>query len=140
MRRAFVALLVVGLVVATGASAAGAGQKKKVTEEYSFNAPVPNPNTSGCHEMGVEDLQYQTAVFATPGKGVVDVLLENFQADWDLFVLDPGGNVLGASESDNSGGATERVVVPISKKQEITILACNWAGGPTATATLTYTY
>ncbi len=141
MRRVLVAILALGLVVGAGLAPATAGKKKKkITEEYSFSAPVPNPNTSGCHQMGVENLQYQTAAFSTPGKGVVDVLLENFQVDWDLFVLDASGNAIGASESDNSAGATERVVIPISGKQDLTILACNWAGGPSATATLTYTY
>ena len=142
MRRTVVLLVVAGLLVGAGLTPATAGKKKKrkVTEEYSFSAPVPNPNMSGCNQMGVEDLQYQTAAFSTPGKGVLDLVLENFQVDWDLFVLDSSGNVIGSSKSDNMAAAIERVVLPVAGKEDLTILACNWAGGPTATATLTYTY
>ncbi|HEX2239954.1 MAG TPA: hypothetical protein VHJ82_02250 [Actinomycetota bacterium] len=140
MRRTVVLLLVGGLLLGAGLTPASAKKKRKVTEEYSFTAPIPNPNPTDCNVMGVEDLQYQTAAFSTPGKGVLDVVLENFQVDWDLFVMDADGNVIGSSTSDNSAAATERVVLPIPGKQDLTILACNWSGGPTATATLTYTY
>ncbi len=139
--RKLIALALAGAMVASlGASPAIAKKKKKtVTEEWTAQA-LPNPgNTGSASECGVEMVHFTTHDFSTPGAGQLDVRMNNFQADWDLYVTDGEGNELGSSTGFVEA-TEERVVIPLPKGQDIVILACNYAGGPTASLQLTYTY
>ncbi len=138
MRKVIILILVMGLVAAFAAPAAA--KKKKVEEEWTATAPVPGPaaqvDNTNC---GIENASFVSHPFTTPGKGVLDVSMDQFVGDWDLYVRDADGNTIGSSAGFVEA-TVERVVIPLDAKQDITIQSCNFVGGPTAHLLLTYTY
>lgn len=146
MRKALVSILLIGLVSAMpGAAVAGKKKTKTIHEDLAFGPLAPLPYASdlgpeGCR-MGEEGVHKTTFSFTTPAKGVLDVTLEAFEGDWDLYVMD-GDNVLAASDQSQlqGAGASEKILIPLGKKKTIQIVGCNWAGGPTATGMYMYKY
>ena len=63
--------------------------------------------------------------------GKLKVEIKNFQGDWDLTVEGGGGSILGQSAGFVEA-TTESITLKIKKAQNVTIVACNFAGGPTA--------
>lgn len=137
MRKVVTMVLVLGLFAAF-ATPASAG-KKKVEEEWTATAPIPNPAQTAAPGCGVEAVNFSTHPFTTPAKGILDVSMDQFQGDWDLYVKDADGNILGQSAGFIEA-TVERVVIPLGAKEDIIIETCNYAGGPTAHGFLTYTY
>src|SRR5918992_148496 len=97
MRKAVILIMAMGLVAALVAPAA-AQKKKTVEEEWTATAPVPGPaaqvDPSTC---GIENASFVSHPFSTPGKGVLDVSMDQFVGDWDLYVRDGDGNTIGSS-------------------------------------------
>ncbi|HEX2239955.1 MAG TPA: hypothetical protein VHJ82_02255 [Actinomycetota bacterium] len=139
MRKVVTLITAIGLLVALVAPAA-AQKKKTVEEEWTATAPVPGPaaqvDPSTC---GVENASYVVHPFSTPGKGILDVTMDQFQGDWDLYVKDADGNVIGSSTGFVEA-TVERVVIPLGAKEDIQVHSCNFVGGPTAHLLLKYTY
>lgn len=146
MRKALVSILLIGLVGAIP-TWAEAGKKKTVTvtKEFSAGPHAPMPMTSsvdprGC-TFGEEGVHKTSVPYKTPGKGVLSVELSGFEGDWDLHVLDGDGNALAVSNQGQPEAAQmEAIQILLGAKQEIQIVACNWAGGPTASGTYIYKY
>ncbi len=148
MRKAIVAMLVLGMVASLAAAPAIAGKKKKtkvVTEEWTATA-VPGPFdptvpafAGACPEFAVEGVQRISHPFTAPGTGALDVSMTGFEGDWDLYLLDSAGAVVGQS-TGFVDATTERVIYTAKKGQEFNILACNFIGSPQASLTLTHTY
>jgi hypothetical protein len=147
MRKALVAILLIGLVSAMpGAALAGKKKTKTIHKELSFGPLAPMPmwvavDPAGCR-VGEEGIHKTTVEFTTPQKGVLSVEIAEFEGDWDLYVMD-GDSTLAASEAfqiDGSAPQTEQIQIPLRKKQSIQIVACNWSGGLTATGHYMYKY
>ncbi|MDQ3985256.1 MAG: hypothetical protein M3280_02005 [Actinomycetota bacterium] len=146
MRRALVSILVLGLVGGVVSAPALAGKKKTIKKEFSAgpHAPLPilaDASPNGCLD-GQEGLNKTTVAFKTPGKGLLDVTIHEFEGDWDMYVTTPDGSVLAASDSSQLQGAAqeERIQINLPAKKSFNIVACNWAGGPTAAGHYTYKY
>jgi hypothetical protein len=142
MRKALVVLVSAGLATALVAAPAHAGAKKKKIEDTVSVTAAPFPNYSshtgtsapGC-TAGEEGVHKQSTALHVPGKGKLTADLTGFQGDWDLYVFDEGGGVLGLSAAEQlPAGAPpeEAVTVAFKKMADITIVACNWAGAPQA--------
>lgn len=145
MRKALASILAAGLVFGMLAGPAVAG-KKKITKTFTAGPHVPLPNATedlghSCL-AGEEGVHKTTIPFKTPGKGILDVSIENFQGDWDLYVIDAAGSRIGVSEASQlqEAPAVEQIMIPLAAKKTYSIVACNFAGGPTADGTYTYTY
>jgi hypothetical protein len=141
MKRALSVVLTLGLLTGAALMPATAEAKKKKTIKDSFQAQgVPFPHPDGCID-GVEGVQKVSHTFETPAKGLLEVNMHTFDGDWDLFVTDADGNVLGSSTSgqpiDPPG---ETVAVAVGAKSEVLIVACNWSGAPTSTVDYVFTY
>jgi hypothetical protein len=134
---------VAGLVVAApGALADG----KPVEEEYAATAPTPDPtNYAGAatgegYSVCAQNVpgSFQVDQFKAPSAGKLKVDLTGFAGDWDLLLIDDKGAELAAGgSSDVSNGETAGVT--LKKPATIQIVACNWAGGPTATVKYVFT-
>ena len=144
MRKSILLVMAITLALAVAAAPATAGKRKTLKKSFSAQA-VPYPVTSsvqagGCLN-GQESVHKVTTSFKTPGKGVLDVELFDFVGDWDLHITDAAGHTLASSTSDNAGSATEQVMgLPLKKGFKVNIVACNWAGGPTAEGEYVYKY
>ena len=142
MRKAIVMLAVLGLILALPGGPAMAGKKaKKVSDSFSAQlAPVPklaawgDPaglTKPGC-TAGQEGVHWAAHEFTAPGKGTLTASMNGFVGDHDLYLFD-GDTALIASEGaqyDGSAPAEEEVSFPLTKGQVVTIVACNWLGGP----------
>ena len=148
MRKMIAVALAAGLATAvvSGPAIAGKGKTKTVHKTFSAGPHAPAPilgdaEPNGCFNS-VDGVNKTTINYKTPGTGTLSVKLMNFEGDWDLFVADSKGNVLAASDASQLTGDApeENISLPLGKKQSISIVACNWAGGPTAEGHYTYKY
>ncbi len=152
MRRAIAALAVCGLVVGASMPATAAKKKaksKKIQETHQVTAlPFPNLSsatgtpTPGC-SAGQEGVHKMTFPFQTPGAGTLTVTTEGFTGDWDLYVFDGEGVVLGRGDQEQiPGGAPpeEEIVLALKSGTTVDIVACNWLGEPQNEFTYTYVY
>ncbi len=150
MRKSIALLIAATVIGSVLAGPALAAKKKTVSEDWSATNPVPYPasfvgdtGVVGCQE-GEEGVTKTTHAFTAPGTGTLEVTLDAFEGDWDLFVFDSSGNQVAASDAGqviSMAPPGEQILgVKLRKGQEIGIVACNWLGGPTAEAHLTYAY
>jgi hypothetical protein len=141
MRKALAVMIAAGLVAGAIAAPAAAGKKKrkikKVHETFEAQA-LPLPNISGytgterrsCF-AGIEDAHWVAESFTSPGKGNLKAYMEGFTGDWDLAIELPNGTLVYSVLDQTQGDAPEEeVVVPLTKGDEIQILACNFVGEP----------
>lgn len=132
------------VLLAAGALAVPADAKPKpVTKSWEVTAvPFPMDAASHCKE-GVEGVSRSTRQVTLPARGVLVAELTGFHGDWVLEVYDAKGRMVGQGYSPLNPGSTGAAKVTYkkgAKGQKLSIAACNFAGGPTATAKYTFTY
>lgn len=149
MRKTLVSILALGLIAAALSAAPALAKKKKtvtIHKEFSAGPHAPMPSgldgsTEGCLES-TEGVNKTTVDFTTPGTGIITVTLEAFEGDWDLYLLQDG-NLLASSHGsqlDGAAGPEEKIMMNLGAKKAVSIVACNWAGGPTASGMYMYKY
>ena len=126
--------IIVCVILALGAPPLAAQAPAPIEESYQATA-LPYPNGSydsgeGCF-YGVDGVHKHFHEFEAPRKGKFEVGIPALTGDWDLFVTDPEGNVL--AESSDDSGVAEHTELKLKKAQQISIVACNWAGEPQVT-------
>lgn len=144
MAKALRLLIVCALIVAVGAAPATGAKKKRKTVRQDWEvvaAPFPgaDDHSDPSTECGVEGVSYGRKTFTTPGKGTLSTRLSGFEGEWDLYVTDGDGAVLGSSVSFMSG-SEEKVTLKLPSRMQVHIYSCNFLGGPTANAELKYLY
>ena len=142
MRKGVVAI--VALIVLVGAVAPATAGKKAIKKTYRVDAPVPYPVTSSVNEIGClegeEGVNKGTETFKAPFDGYLSVELSDFQGDWDLHVTGSDGRPIMSSTSGQPVEPQIEVVdLVLTKRQEVGIAACNWAGGSSAQVSYTFT-
>lgn len=152
MRKGLAALVACGLL-AGGSLPAAAGKKKKTKTvketlkvtalpfpNYSSASGTPNP---GC-SAGQEGVHKMTFPFQTPGAGKLTVTSEDFSGDWDLYVFDGEGVVVGRSEEPQAppdlAAPKEKIEIALQAGITVDIVACNWLGELQNEFTYTYVY
>ncbi|HEX2294065.1 MAG TPA: hypothetical protein VHN37_02020 [Actinomycetota bacterium] len=101
---------------------------------------VPSPRKESCLR-GVEGVHKVSHRFLAPSRGVLDVEMDDFQGDWDLYVLTETGESLGASEGSQvleEALAEEGLVVHLEPHQPVDMVACNWLGELQVTVHFTF--
>ncbi|MDQ3985508.1 MAG: hypothetical protein M3280_03315 [Actinomycetota bacterium] len=138
-------LVIIGALLAganVAPSAAGGKKRKTVTEEWqAVAAPFPgaDDHSDPATECGVENVTYTIHGFSTPGKGTLTARIRDFEGEWDLYVTDADGTLLGSSVNFMAG-PQESVTLRLPAKAKVRIYACNFLGGPTAAGDLRYVY
>ena len=146
------------LVVAAGGLApavAGPAKPKPITAAYSLELlPAPSPllgaplpeDSNSCTNDSLEGISTDTREIKTLGAGVLAVKVTNFAGDWDITARD-GAKVLGigagtttADPSSVGTGLTETLTIKVRRATTIKLGVCNFAGGPTADVTYTFTH
>lgn len=143
MRR-IIALAIAGAALAAlFAGPAAAGKAKRVEGSFGATlAPLPNLSSStgtakpGC-TAGEEGVHWVGEEFTSPGKGTLNFYTEGFTGDWDLYVFQ-GDLAIARSDQEQAGPTMappeEKVSLPMTKGQTVTLVACNWLGDPNVTA------
>jgi hypothetical protein len=142
MRKGLALLVLAALMVSVAAGPATAAKKKTVTEDWQVTAapfPGADDHSDPATECGTQDVNYAIHTFKTPGRGTLETVISGYQGEWDLYVTDSNGNLLGSSVQFMTG-TEERATVTLPARAEVNIYACNFAGGPTAMGELTYVY
>ena len=152
MRKALASLVALGLLVGASASPALAGKKKTKTMSETIDVtalPFPNYSshtatpTPGC-TAGEEGVHKVTTPFETPGAGKFTASMSGFTGDWDLYLFDEDGLILGRSENAQAdpamAPAEEAIEVTLAAGKTYDLIVCNWAGAPQATVEYTYVY
>ena len=146
--RTAILVLAAAVASATAVSPAVAAPKKPITKTYTANAPAPDPTNAASEKYTVcaqvVPQSFDKQEFKAPAAGKLAVEVSGIIGDWDLLVMDAAGNEVSSSGSGGYGTpttpSTESVKVKIKKKGSYFIVACNWAGAPTATVKYTFTY
>ncbi len=145
---ALVAALVAG-VAASPASAKPKKHKKPITKTYTASAPAPDPTNYAMQGYSVcaqnVPQSFDIKEFTAPAPGKLKVEMHGFTGDWDLLLMDSEQAEMTQSGSSDLGSptadASESMTYKIKKaKKKYSIVACNWAGGPSATVKYTFTY
>ena len=143
MRKMLSALIIGCLLATLSAAPVGAARKKKVVKQQwdVIAAPFPgaDDHSTPSEECGVEGVTYGIHTYKTPAKGKLDARINGFEGEWDLYVTDAGGTLLGSSVQFMTN-TEERVLINVPAKTELLIYACNFAGGPIAHGELKYVY
>lgn len=134
--RLVLAVLPVALLGVTAAGALAAPKEMK----GSFDAAAsPDPTAAaGTVCQGLNPAGRFEVPLKLPAAGKIKVDLTGFQGDWDLTIEDKTGGVV-ASSAGFVEATTETVSLKIKKASEITIVACNFTGGPTAKGAYVFT-
>jgi hypothetical protein len=147
MRRALVVAVsatAVAAVASAGSAVAQTASKTKTLKGGYSVTLVPDPTMEATGQLGKHCLNVDPAAvdnhpLALPGKGMLTVALSspapNNNLDWDLYLLDAKGNVVGTSDSP---GPQEQIITRAQGK--VTIRACNLMGEPTASVKYTFKY
>jgi hypothetical protein len=137
------------LVTAPVLPAHAATKKKPITKTYTATAATPDPsNEAGTNDYGVcaQNVpgSFDKRTFKAPAAGKLKVTVSGIIGDWDLLITNAEDSEVGNSGSGGYGTpvapSTEATSVKIKKKGTYHIIACNWAGGPTATVKYVFTY
>lgn len=143
-------LVLAGSLLAAGfAGSADAATKKPINKSYEATAATPDVTNnlpsarySVC-EMTVPG-SYHEHVFKAPAVGKMKVEMSGFTGDWDILLLDPKGTEIAMGGASDVGSpatpAKETMSGKIRKAGSYKIIACNFAGGPTAQVKYTFTY
>lgn len=147
------------LVVAAGAVAPAVAaprpKPKPITAAYSLMlAPAPSPllgdplpeDANSCVNDALEGTSTDTRAIKVAGPGVLAVKVTGFAGDWDITARD-GAKVLGIGSGTTTGDPSslgtdlvETLTVKVRRATTIRLGVCNFAGGPTADVTYTFTY
>ena len=132
--RLVLAVLPVALLGATAATSVAAPKEMK----GSFDAAAtPDPTaTAGEVCQGLNPSGRFEVPLKIPAAGKLKVDLA-FTGDWDLTLETKTGSIL--AESAAFEAPTETISVKFKKATEVVIVACNFAGGPTAKGSYVFT-
>lgn len=144
---AAVTLAVVALGAASMSPAIGAPKKQPITKSYTATAPTPDPSNEAGSDYSVCPQtvpgSFQADAFKIPAAGTLSIQVSGYNGDWDALLMDSDKSEIAGSGSGGYApvaGGPENIEVRFKKAQTVTIVACNWAGGPTANVKATFTY
>ena len=123
-------------------SALAAPKKKPITKSYATTTPMPDPsNYAGGYSVCAQNVpqSFHIEEFKVPAKGMLHVELTGFTGDHDLLLVDGEGEELAYGGASDVTGS-EIVDISFKRPEKVQIVNCNWAGGPTAKVTYTFTF
>ena len=140
---------IAAVVAIAAAGSVHAAPPKPIEKTYTATAPLPDPTNYAQQGYSVcaqnVPQSYHTATFTAPAPGKLSVKMGGFTGDWDLLIMNGAGTELAYGGGSDLGtpqtAATESATTKVKKKgAKFQIVACNWAGGSTATVSYTFTY
>jgi hypothetical protein len=114
---------------------------KPVTRTYLASAPLPSPvnvQTGVCHADLPQSADDQ--LFTAPFAGRLFVRLYGFVGDWDLTFRGAAGTAAASRQqvTDAPDRPEEIDAYRMKRGEAVTIRACNFSGGPSATVSYTH--
>jgi hypothetical protein len=143
MRTRTALIAVTALLAAAGSTtpALAKPKPKPITKSYTANAATPDPTPASSQTGGnchpTLDSAMDNHVVAIPYASSLVIDLNNFQGDWALGLFDADGEEIATDDQDATApiDTPAHIEAKFKKKTSVTIRACNFLGGPTATVT-----
>lgn len=140
MRLRTAAVTALAAVAAAGILAPATAAPKPTTTKYEVGPLTPDPTPIALGEIcaPATPTAIHAEPFKVPGAGTLKVDIA-FTGDWALGLRDAKK---GTRLSESDGGLPqdpEQMTVKFKKATEVLVESCNFAGGPNATVTLTFT-
>ncbi len=141
------AALAAGLIVtaAFAGTADAAPKARQIAKSYTATAAIPDPLGNSLDilicEGPVPGSKHVTTI-KLPAEGTMKVELTAFDGDWDLLLRSTTTKkaLAASAKVQPVEGPIETVLISVVRATTIDIVACNWAGGPTAKVAWTFTY
>jgi hypothetical protein len=149
MNRKLVLAVAGAASLATLAAPALGATRKPINKTYTATAATPDPsNQEAAARHSVCNMvvpgSWHEHVFKAPAAGTLKVMITDFVGDWDLLIQDAKGRDTASAEAVDTGAPTkpdpDSTSMKIKAPGSYKVIACNWAGGPTATVKYTFTY
>lgn len=138
LRTAAITSLVAVAAAGTFTPALAGPTPKPITKTYTASAtPDPTPIAGEVCQPTIPSARHTTP-FKVPAAGTLAITIK-MDLDWALGLRTKSGSTLASSDGPNPTDA-ESIQVKFKKAQDVLIDACNFAGGPTAQVTYTFTY
>jgi hypothetical protein len=131
------------LAAATAAAPMAVANPKPMEKTYTATAPLPDPTNfvggdySVCAQHVPQSFHIEEVKLPAAGALKVTMPADGYQGDWDLLLMDAKDSEL--AYSGGLPGVDEVAAVKVKKATTVKIVACNWAGGPTAEVHYVYT-
>lgn len=142
MNRTLITTVAIAAAVAGVSGVASANHKKPITKSYTATASNPDPTNyaggSVCRR-NVPGSAHEEK-FTAPEAGTLKASIKDFQGDWDMLLVDDKGRELSNSGGSELTDGKEQMTYKFKKPGTVVIIACNWAGGPTAAAKYEFTF
>ena len=145
VRTLLIATVAAGVAVAPAAGAATKKPPKKpITKTYTATAPAPDPTNwvePRPYELCAQRVpnSFHIERFRVPAAGRLQVELTNYQGDWDALLMDDDNDTITLSGSTELN-VREKMEAKFKKATNVSIVVCNWVGGPEGTVKYTFTY
>jgi hypothetical protein len=124
-------------------SALAAPKKKPITKSYTTTTPMPDPSNYAQQGYSVcaqnVPQSFHVEEFKVPAKGLLHIELTGFTGDHDLLLMDGEGEELAYGGASDVTGS-EIVDMGFKRPEKVQIVNCNWAGGPNAKVSYTFTF
>lgn len=141
------------LAATLAAPHAGAAKPKPVSRTYTATAPTPDPTNYASPVLPAGTAvsnDYETCAQRVPGSfhaervripaaGRLVVELTGYTGDWDALLLDSNKRKVTFSGSTELN-VRETMTATFRRATTVTIVVCNWAGGPEGTVRYTFTF
>ena len=148
MSRLSTAAALAAVAALAAAGTVQAAPPKPIEKTYTATAPLPDPtnNVAAAHEVCnmMVPQSFHIEKFEAKAPGTLKVVIGGFVGDWDFLIQDPKGADVAAATAIDTGTPvvedTDTASVKIKKPGSYSLIACNFAGGPTATVKYTFTF
>ena len=142
MKRTIASALAITAAIMTVGGAAEANHKKPITKTYTATATNPDPTNYAGGNVCRRNVPGSAHVeeFSAPEAGTLKAELGKFTGDWDMLLIDDKGRELSSSGGGEFVDGKEKMVYKVKKSMTLNIIACNWAGGPTAEGKYEFTF
>ena len=136
--KSFILATLCAVIGVAGVAVPAAQAHGAMSETYTAEAPTPSTNQCRTAPEGVGR---ESHAFQLPVSGTLSVTMTEFTGDWDLYLLDSTGTTLASSTGEQVPGPeaqVEELSAVIGADDAVSIVACNWAGGASATVSFTF--
>ena len=149
MSRLSTAAALAAVAALAAAGTVQAAPPKPIEKTYTATAPAPDPTNQGgvsSHAVCAMNVpqSFHIEKFDAPAPGTLKIEITDFIGDWDLLVQDSKGRDVATAEQIDTGLPTapdpDGASLKIKKPESYSIIACNFAGAPTATVKYKFTY
>lgn len=121
---------------------AGGEEQRVIREKFTAEA-LPTPDTTYTTACAEEDVNLVVRRFHAPARGLLNVKMEGFSGDWDMWLEDEDRNYLAGSWGAQlvfDDPPVEEFSYYAARPQTLKMFFCNFSGSPEAEVSYTFRF